>query len=126
MSSSPSASSESTVRGERVEGDLRREGRERELGEREACIRRGGDLLVPRLGHDADEQAPEPEVLDARAGERHVADVWRVEGSAQHAGGHGCHSSSSSPISTSAPLRTPASRKAASSSSSGGGSPETR
>ena len=70
--------------GERIEGHLglgdRREG---ELGEPEPDLRRRVDLLVPRVGDDADQQPVEPEVVDRLAGERDVPDVRRIEGATE-------------------------------------------
>ena len=113
---------------ERIERHLgpvdRREG---ELGEREPDLRRRVDLLVPRVGDDADEQAVEPEVVDRLAGERDVPVVRRVEGAAEDpdAAAH-CQIMTSSPISTSEPGLTPAARRASSSSSPSGAVPTTR
>ena len=73
--------------------------------------RLGLDLLVPGSLDDPDEQAVEVEVVAARARERDVADVRRIERAAEDADAHGSHSSSSSPSSTSAPRRTPAAFK---------------
>ena len=113
--------------GVRVELDLdARERAERELGEVEPDVGRRPDVLVPGILDDADEQPLEVEVLDSPARELDVPDVRRVEGAAEDADAHGAHSSSSSPISTSAPLRTPADRSASSSSSPSGTSPTTR
>ena len=85
------------------------------------------DLLVARVGDDADEQPVEPEVVDRLAGERDVPVVRRVEGAAEDpdAAAH-CQIMTSSPISTSEPGFTPAARRASSSSSPSGAVPTTR
>ena len=93
---------------------------EREPRQRQARGSRRDGLLVAGIDHDRDEQPLELEASDRLPAERHVAVVRRVERAAQDPY---CHSSTSSPISTSTPLRTPAVRSAASSSSPSGGCP---
>ena len=113
--------------GELIERDLGLvERSERQLGEEEADLWRGRDVLVARLPDDANEQPVEVEPLDPPSRQLDVTDVRRVERAAEDADAHGSHSSSSSPISTSAPRRTPAPRSASSSSPSSGISPTTR
>jgi len=82
---------------------------------------------VARIGDDAYQQPVEPEVADGLAGERDVPDVRRVEGTAEDpdAAAH-CQIMTSSPISTSEPGLTPASRRASSSASPSGAVPTTR
>ncbi len=112
---------------ERVERDLGHAERiECQLREEQAQPGRRADLLVPGILDDTHEQPVELERRDSSAGERDVAVVWRIERPPEHADAHGCHSSSSSPISTRVPGRTPAPRSASSSSSPSGASPTTR
>ena len=77
-----------------------------------------------RVGDDRDVQVVDAEVLHGRPCERDVAEVRRVEAAAEDA--DYCHSSVSSPISTSWPLRAPAALSTASSSSPCGASPMIR
>src|SRR5206468_8613056 len=97
---------------------------ERTPGELEAGVGGRGDVPVPRLGHDCDEEPFEAELAESRLRECHMPVVRRVEGPTENPG-H-CHSSTSSPISTWTPLRTPAARRALSSSAPSGGEPTTR
>ena len=99
---------------------------ERELGEPEPDRRVRLDLLVTWIGDDTDEQPIEAEALDRLFGERDVAVVRRVEGTAQDPDTTHCQITTSPPISTSEPDLTPASLSASSSSSPSGGVPTTR
>ncbi len=87
------------------------------------CLGRRLGLLVGGVGDDGDVQLAEAEVLDRSPREREVAEVRRVEPAAEDPY---CHSRTSSPISTSWPLRAPAAFKTASSSSPVGASPMIR
>ena len=101
-----------------------------ELGERERAPSRAGPQRAPRSRLCAasattrDVQLVDAEALDGRPRERDVTDVRRVEAAAEDPGY--CHSSTSSPISTSWPLRAPAAFSTASSSSPCGASPTIR
>ena len=115
---------------ERVDGvavplelDDRVEAGEREPRHREPVLGRGLGVLVRRVCDHGDVQLSEVEPLDRGAGEGEVADVRRVEPTAQDPY---CHSRTSSPISTSWPLRAPAAFSTASSSSPAGASPMIR
>ncbi len=82
---------------------------------------------MARVGDDPDQQPVEPEVVDRLAGERNVSDMRRIEGATEDPDSIAhCQIMTSSPISTSEPGLTPASRRAASSSSPSGAVPTTR
>ena len=96
---------------------------ERCARELEPHVGREVDVLVAGpLRHEHDE-AREREALLRAFGERDVARMRRVERAAEQAY---CHSSVSSPISTSSPSRAPAALRIASSSCPSGGRPVTR
>ena len=127
-SSRPSASSESTVRANGSSDTSASAIAAKASSARRSLISgRRVDLLVARVGDDADQQPVEPEVVDRLAGERDVPDVRRIEGATEDpdAIAH-CQIMTSSPISTSEPGLTPASRRASSSSSPSGAVPTTR
>ena len=114
---------------ERVDGvlvQLRLDGAEpceREPRQLEPVLGGSHGLLVPGCDDHGHVEAVEAQALHRRAGERDVAVVRRVERAAEDAY---CHSSVSSPISTSCPLRAPAALSTASSSSPCGASPMMR
>ena len=105
-----------------LDGSLR-DVRERQLREFEPRVGLGRGALVAWVCDDEDEELLEPELADRRASESHVAEMRRIEDSAEDAY---CHSSASSPTSTCAPRLMPSLRSASSSSSAGGGVPTTR
>ena len=97
---------------------------ERELREPEPRLGRQVDILVARVGDDDDHDPLEAELSLGGVRERDMPVVRRVERPAKEA--DHSHTSVSSPISTSVPVRAPAALSAASSSSGGGGVPVTR
>ena len=96
---------------------------EREPRQLEPVLGGSDGLLVSGCDDHRHVQAVELQALHRRPGERDVAVVRRVERAAKDAY---CHSSVSSPISTSWPLRAPAALSTASSSSPSGASPMMR
>ncbi len=98
---------------------------ERRAGQDESVEAGGMDPLVGRVGDDDDDEALELELPGRGVREGDVADVRRVEGAPENAGGQAI-TMVSPPTSTSVPFRAPAARSAASSSAAGGGSPRTR
>ena len=98
---------------------------ERRAGQDEAVEARGMDAFVRRVSDDNDDEALELELPGRGLRQRDVADVRRVEGATENAGGQAI-TMVSPPTSTSVPFRAPAARSAASSSAAGGGSPRTR
>ena len=83
------------------------------------------DGLVRRVRGDQNHRLVEAECLACRVQQRNVPEVRRVERPAEEPD-HGTNWNESSPTSTAAPRRAPASRSARSSSSSLGGVPTTR